>query len=172
MYFEEGSTILYGVSTQVPSPITKNDSLLTPGVLIAIALGAVAGAIGREALASFANGHGPHSFPWGTLMTNLGGAFLLGLFATYLDRIIQHALFRPFWEIGFIRSFTTLSTFSLEGIRMTEAREWNILLPYVGISILGGLLAVFLGDRLGSVISASQGLGEDPEARDRVESEL
>ena len=145
---------------------------LTPGILIAIAIGAVLGALGRETLAFFANGPQPHSFPWGTLIANLSGAFLLGLFATYLDRIIKHGLFRPFWEIGFIRSFTTLSTFSLEGIRMTEAREWENLLPYIAVSVLGGLLAVFLGDRLGSTLSASQGLKEDLEVRDRVEDEL
>jgi CrcB protein len=150
----------------------KNTTSLTPGILVAIAIGAVLGALAREALAFFANSPEPQAFPWGTLIANLSGAFLLGLFATYLDRIISHALFRPLWEIGFIRSFTTLSTFSLEGIRMTEAREWENLFPYVAVSVLGGLLAVFLGDRLGSALSASQGLKEDLDVRDRVEGEL
>ena len=95
----------------------KNTASLTPGILVAIAIGAVLGALSREGLAFFANSPEPQAFPWGTLIANLSGAFLLGLFATYLDRIISHALFRPLWEIGFIRSFTTLSTFSLEGIR-------------------------------------------------------
>lgn len=152
--------------------VTKPTTPLTLGVLIAISLGAVLGALGRESLAFVANGPEPHSFPWGTLIANLGGAFLLGLFATYADRLIRHELFRPFWEIGLIRSFTTLSTFSLEGIRMTEAREWDALFPYLAVSVLGGLLAVFLGDRLGTVISASRGLTEEPEVRDRVEGEI
>ncbi len=152
----------------IAAPLTR----FTPGILLAISLGAILGALGRESLAAVANGPAPHSFPWGTLIANISGAFLLGLFATYIDRVIKHPLFRAFWEIGLIRSFTTLSTFSLEGIHMVEAREWESFLPYVVISVLGGLLAVFLGDRLGQSISLSSGLVEEPDVRERVEKEI
>ena len=160
------------MSTNTLPTFEKSSTLFTPGVVIAISIGAVLGAIARESLAFVANGPEPHSFPWGTLIANLGGAFLLGLFATYVDRLIRHKLFRPFWEIGFIRSFTTLSTFSLEAIRMTEAREWESLLPYLAVSVLGGLLAVFLGDRLGDAISTSRGMIPNPATRERVEKEI
>ena len=55
---------------------------------------------------------------------------------------------------------------------MVEAREWESFLPYVVISVLGGLLAVFLGDRLGQSISLSSGLVEEPDVRERVEKEI
>lgn len=160
------------VSASTLPHVTRPMTPFTPGVLLAISIGAVLGAVCRESLAAVANGPEPHSFPWGTLIANLSGAFLLGLFATYLDRTIRHAFFRPFWEIGFIRSFTTLSTFSLEGVRMMEAQEWESLFPYLAVSVLGGLLAVFMGDRLGQSISASLGLPEKPDARERVEEEI
>ena len=145
---------------------------LTPRLILAIAIGAALGALGREALALLANGNQPHEFPWGTLIANLSGAFLLGLLATYLDGLIRHTLFRPFWEIGFVRSFTTLSTFSLEGVRMLEAEAWGNFIPYVTGSVLGGLLAVFLGDRLGSRLARASGRRPDSKTRDRVEHEI
>lgn len=145
---------------------------LTPGLIFAIVMGAALGALGRETLAGWANGPAAHSFPWGTLAANLAGAFLLGLFATYLDRLIRHHLFRPFWEIGFIRSFTTLSTFSLESIRMLEAQAWYAFFPYVVISVLGGLLLVYLGDQLGSKLTTARGGKIHTETRERVEREI
>lgn len=145
---------------------------LTPSFILAIVVGAALGALGRETLGWLANGPEPHSFPWGTLGANLSGAFLLGLLATYLDKLIQHEFFRPFWEIGFVRSFTTLSAFSLEAVRMLEAQAWGNFLPYVAISVLGGLLLIFLGDRLGARLSIASGYEADIETQDRVEREL
>lgn len=145
---------------------------LTPSLTLAIVMGAVLGALGRETLGVLANGSQSYDFPWGTLIANLSGAFLLGLLATHLDSLIRHNLFRPFWEIGFVRSFTTLSAFSVEGLRMLEAEAWGNFFPYVIGSVLGGLLAVFLGDRLGSVLSRASGRTLDSERRDRVEHEL
>ena len=93
---------------------------LHPSLLLAIATGAALGGLARENLSRLWNGPGASAFPWGTLAVNLSGALLLGLFATYLDRLIRHALFRPFWEIGFSRSFTTLSALSLAAVRMLD----------------------------------------------------
>jgi CrcB protein len=160
------------VSAALPQTLNKSIQPLTLGLILAIAFGAALGALARESLALLANGPQAHSFPWGTLGTNLGGAFLLGLFATYVDRLIQHDLFGPFWEIGFIRSFTTLSTFSLESVRMVEARAWETLFPYIVLSVLGGLLLIFLGDRFGQFISNRRGLPPRSHVRDRVETEL
>jgi len=160
------------VSAALPQTSKKSTTPLTFGLIIAISLGAALGALTRESLALLANGPQPHSFPWGTLGANLGGAFLLGLFATYVDRLIKYDLFRPFWEIGFIRSFTTLSTFSLESVRMIEVQAWEIFFPYMAISVLGGLLLIFLGDRLGAFVSTRYGMRPRADIRDRVETEI
>ena len=172
LYSSEYSIILGSVSAALPQTLNKSIQPLTLGLILAIAFGAALGALARESLALLANGPQAHSFPWGTLGTNLGGAFLLGLFATYVDRLIQHDLFGPFWEIGFIRSFTTLSTFSLESVRMVEARAWETLFPYIAISVLGGLLLIFLGERFGNFISTRSALRPRPDIRDRVETDL
>ena len=145
---------------------------LTPGVVIAISLGAAFGSLGREGLALLFNATGTGSFPWGTLVANLTGAFLLGLMATCIDRLIRHRLFRPFWEIGVVRSYTTLSTFSLESIALLEAKAWTAFIPYVAVSVFGGLLCIWLGDRLGTRLSLEEGTPVDTKERDRVEEEI
>lgn len=143
----------------------------SPHLALAIVVGAALGALGRETVGFLANGSSAHDFPWGTLIANLSGAFLLGILATYIDKLIRHDLFKPFWEIGFVRSFTTLSTFSLEGVRMLQAEAWGNFFPYVIVSVLGGLLAVFLGDQLGTRLTLAKGKKLDTQRRDRVEKE-
>ena len=55
---------------------------------------------------------------------------------------------------------------------MLEAQAWGNFLPYVAISVLGGLLLIFLGDRLGARLSIASGYEADIETQDRVEGEL
>ncbi|MCH2173911.1 CrcB family protein [Myxococcota bacterium] len=139
---------------------------------LVISVGAALGALAREVLGVLANGVSAQVMPWGTLGANLAGAFLLGLMATHFDARFRHALFRPFWEIGFIRSFTTMSTFSLQSIRMLEMGAWEVLLPYVLLSVLGGLIAVWFGEVLGRDLSRRRGTVIDSSRRDEVEREL
>lgn len=93
------------------------------------------------------------AFPTGTLAVNLLGCFLLGGVA----QLALHRLWiSPEWRIGltigFFGAFTTFSTFSWETVRMLEDGEWMKAAVYVGVSVLGGLLAVMGGMRLGDVL--------------------
>lgn len=148
-------------------------ALAAPPVLIAIALGAAVGALGRETVAALLNPHlDSGGFPLGTLVANLSGAFLLGLMATWIDGLIRHRLFRPFWESGLIRSYTTLSTFSLEGLSLIEREAWGVFVTYALLSIGGGLFCISMGERLGTSIAAKHGVDVDDDRRDRVEETL
>lgn len=90
------------------------------------------------------------SFPFATLLTNLIGCFLLGWITTYLFRI---NMLPPFIVTGIgtglIGSFTTFSTFSAETVKLILASHWGLAILYVLISLWGGLLASYLGFRLG-----------------------
>ncbi len=155
-------------STSLPlDAALKRD--LQPDVLILIMIGGALGALLRELFALWFTGAANTAFPWGILIANLSGAFLLGLFATWIDGLIQHHLFRPFWEIGFVRSFTTMSTLSLQSIVLIEAGAWTVFAPYLAISVTGGLFLFWLGERLGLSI-AKGAVGETD--RTRVEEEL
>ncbi|MCH2180677.1 MAG: CrcB family protein [Mariniblastus sp.] len=138
-------------------------------VLITIMIGGALGALLRELVAFWLTGTATTAFPWGILIANLSGAFLLGLFATWVDGLFRHHLFRLFWEIGFIRSFTTMSTLSLQSIVLIEAGAWGVFAPYIAVSVVGGLLLFWSGERLGVSMAKARA---DRAERDRVEKEL
>lgn len=92
-------------------------------------------------------------FPTGTLAVNLLGCLALGAMLRYA---LGHLWFPPEWRIaiavGFLGSFTTFSTFGWETVRLLEDGEWLKAGAYVGLSVLGGILAVMLGIRLGDAL--------------------
>ena len=53
-------------------------------------------------------------FGWSTILVNLLGAFLIGLFARYAEGFSEPDLFKAFWMIGICGGFTTFSAFGME----------------------------------------------------------
>ena len=155
-------------SPSVPLPSAMKRDLHL-GVLIIIMIGGALGALSRELFAFWFTGTANTAFPLGILIANLIGAFLLGIFATWIDGLIRHHLFRPFWEIGFVRSFTTMSTLSLQSIVLIEAGAWGVFAPYIGLSVAGGLFLFWSGERLGVSLAKTSVAKAD---RVRVEREL
>lgn len=83
------------------------------------------------------------TFPWGTLVVNVSGAFATGvLFALARD---QAWLAEPdAWAIavtGFLGSYTTVSSFSLQTLALLQARQWSRAAANVLLSVLLCLLA-------------------------------
>jgi CrcB protein len=120
--------------------------------LLLIVFGA-AGTLARYGLQGLVQQRTGPGFPSGTLVVNLLGCFLLGAIGQYS---LNHLTIPPEWRIaitlGFFGAFTTFSSFGWETIRMLEDGEWGRALLYVGASVLGGLLAVMYGIRLGNRI--------------------
>ena len=115
-------------------------------LLVFGALGTLA-RYGLQGLVQFRTGE---SFPTGTLTVNLLGCFLLGAVGQFaLHRLSIPVEWRMGVTIGFFGAFTTFSTFGYETVRMLEDGEWSKAALYVGASVLGGLLAVVAGIRLG-----------------------
>jgi fluoride exporter len=117
-------------------------------VLVAVVGGGLIGSGIRSSIALAIEGHGD-ALPLATLSVNLLGSFLLGLYLARRERSVASPLSLPFWAIGMLGSFTTFSTFSLEVVRLIEVDAALTATAYVAISIVGGLFAVLLGDRLG-----------------------
>jgi len=112
-----------------------------------------AGTLARYGLQGVAYQSTGTSFPSGTLVVNLLGCFLLGGVAQYS---LNHLSVPPDWRlaitVGFFGAFTTFSSFGWETVRMLEDGEWWKAALYVGTSVLGGLLLVMLGVRLGDAV--------------------
>ena len=86
-------------------------------------------------------------FPWATLSVNVIGSFLIGIFSGLIARHCggNGKSVQLFAVVGFCGGFTTFSTFSNETFRLLEGNQWLSAAVYVGVSVLAGLAAVFLG---------------------------
>jgi fluoride exporter len=92
-------------------------------------------------------------FPAGTLTINLLGCLFLGAIGQFsLNHITVSPDLRIGLTVGLMGGFTTFSTFGWDTARMLEEGEWTKASLYVGVSVLGGLIAMMLGMRAGDVL--------------------
>ena len=116
-------------------------------VLIAI-FGAV-GTLLRYCIQVFTQVQTGSTFPWGTLLINLTGCFLLGLVGQItLNRMMVSPDWRMAITVGFFGGYTTFSSFGWETAKMLEGGEWLPATGYVAASVVIGLLFSVAGIRL------------------------
>ena len=88
------------------------------------------------------------TFPWGTLIVNVTGSFLIGVLAAYFafrgDAVWSQPL-RLFLTTGILGGYTTFSAFSLDFALLFERGEIGQGVAYVLASVALSLAAVFLG---------------------------
>lgn len=113
----------------------------------------IAGTLARYGLEGMVQIRSGASFPYGTLVVNLAGCFLMGLVGRFS---LNHIAISPDWRIaltvGFFGAFTTFSTFSWETVCMFEDGEWTKGALYVAASVIVGLIVMLAGMRLGDVL--------------------
>lgn len=86
----------------------------------------------------------PGAFPWGTLAANALGCLLLGV-ATGLSAEVLPAHLRVPIATGFLGSFTTFSTFSVESVKLAQQGAWGLFAGNVVGSVAIGLLGAAAG---------------------------
>ena len=120
---------------------------------LAISLGAIMGANCRYWLGGWAAQRFGTAFPYGTLIINLSGSLLLGLFLTLItDRFLVDPRWRILVAIGFFGSYTTFSSYTYESVSLILSGQYLPgFLNLFGSSLLGGI-AVLLGIWLGRLI--------------------
>jgi fluoride exporter len=125
-------------------------------VVLAVALGSALGGVARYGLSGLVARSVGETFPWGTLVVNVLGSFLIGFVATLTGpdgRVLVSPVTRQFWMPGIFGGFTTFSAFSLQTLNLAQEGEWARAGAYVGLSLVLCLLAVWLGALVASALN-------------------
>jgi CrcB protein len=120
---------------------------------LAIGVAGAAGALCRYAVQALVEPRLPE-FPWGTLIVNISGAFLLGfLFTLTTERTAVAPWVRTAITVGFLGAYTTFSTLAFETVQLLNGRSYlAAALNMAGSGVLG-LLAVVAGIALGRALA-------------------
>ena len=125
--------------------------------VIAICIGASAGALARWQLAVWLNPGA--TLPWGTLVANLVGGYLIGLCVGVFNTLPD---IDPIWRLalvtGFLGALTTFSSFSAEVVQMLQQSRYVLALGTAGLHLAGSLLLTMLGIKTAVFLMASRGV--------------
>lgn len=114
--------------------------------ILAIMVGGAVGAVSRYGMSHFVYVLAGRGFPYGTLAVNVLGSFLMGFLSVYLlakvsfDPVVRFAIL-----VGFLGSFTTFSTFSMDTLTLIESGSIGRAVINVAVSVCASLAAVWVG---------------------------
>jgi CrcB protein len=117
---------------------------------VAIGFAGMLGVLARHTVQQLVPRHG--GMPWGTLVVNVTGAFVIGFIAAF----VIHKLRTPLWvqeavTVGFLGGFTTFSALALETFVLLDRSRYLLAAGYSLGSLTLGVTAVYAGLRLGRI---------------------
>lgn len=116
--------------------------------LLLVMAGGALGAGGRYWIGGLLLRRIGDGLPWGTLAVNLFGSFAIGFLAVWLEGRGPPALYwRAFLVVGLLGGLTTYSALMLECLLMARTERAGALLGYLALTLVAGLLLVWLGTR-------------------------
>jgi CrcB protein len=121
---------------------------------LAVAVGGALGSVARFWLAAAMTAMTGPRFPWGTLMINVLGSFVIGLVAGYTltpARVAMHPDVRVFLMVGVCGGFTTFSAFSLQTLELMQGGDILPAGSYVLGSVVLCVFATWCGVAMGKV---------------------
>ena len=125
-----------------------------------VALGGALGSVVRFWLNGFVSAHVGDAFPWGTLLINVSGSFVIGFFATLTapdGRFFATNNTRAFFMTGVCGGYTTFSSFSLQTLALARDGDWLRAGAYAVSSVIACLVAVWLGHLCAAAINPMKG---------------
>jgi CrcB protein len=118
-------------------------------IIIAVGVASALGGLARYLAGGVIANRSSGGFPWETFVVNITGAFVLGLlFTLFSDRFAVEPWLRAALLVGFLGSYTTFSTWTLESYRLIEDGAHGFAL----LNLLGSLVAVVLATYGGVVL--------------------
>ena len=113
-------------------------------MLAAVAGGGAMGSLARYLTMSLVGRLVSGGFPWGTLLVNIAGSFLMGMVVELVAlRYSVSQETRAFFAVGILGGFTTFSSFSLDAALLIERGHLGTAFVYVAGSVIAGLAALF-----------------------------
>jgi fluoride exporter len=123
-----------------------------------IFVGGGLGSVARWGLSGWIASAFGETFPWGTILVNISGCFIIGLFWTAAGpdgRWLPPETFRQFFIYGICGGYTTFSSFSLQTLTLAQRGQWFQAGANVVLSLVLCLIGVWLGYLLASTINAA-----------------
>ena len=112
--------------------------------------GGFCGTTTRYGLSTLLQGWLGKGWPYDILLINLTGAFLLaGITALAEATFLIGPTRRLFLNVGFLGAYTTFSSLALADVQLFSSGKWFPALLYLILSLIGGIVAVIIGDWLG-----------------------
>ena len=121
--------------------------------LLAIAIASAAGGLSRYGLGRLIAEANTSAFPWETFAINASGSLVIGFLFALFERSAVSPVLRAALLVGFLGSYTTFSTLSLESFRLLEDGAYGLAIANMLGSIAIGLLSVYAGVVLGRAIA-------------------
>jgi CrcB protein len=137
-----------------------------PNLVAAVAAGGALGGAARFGVSQALSGPST-TFPWGTLLANLSGSFLLGaLLVLLLERFPPSRSLRALLGTGFCGAYTTMSTFAVDTDLLVRDGRAPVATAYVLATVAGGLVAMWAGMRLVRLVPRHPPFGHRPRGDD------
>lgn len=127
---------------------------------LAVALGGALGTVGRYFISGMVANTFGETFPWGTLIINITGSFVIGFFSTLTapdGRLMVSSTSRQFVMMGICGGYTTFSSFSLQTLNLMRGGEWVPAAGNVLGSVIFCMIAVWLGAISATAINQLKG---------------
>jgi CrcB protein len=124
-----------------------------------VGLGGAIGSILRFWFSGFVGRHFGETFPWGTLLVNVSGSFVIGFFATVTGtegRWLVGPLGRNLFMTGICGGYTTFSSFSLQTLNLVREGEWFYAGLNSALSFVLCLIGVWLGHVLAECVNPTK----------------
>lgn len=126
-----------------------------------VALGGALGSVARFGMNNLiSSARFAEVFPWGTLVVNVSGSFVIGFLGAITAPEIagpRRAAIIQFFMVGICGGYTTFSSFSLQTLNLIQERQWLYAAGNVLLSVVVCMIAVWLGWLAGAAFNSMKG---------------